>query len=282
LSQLNKHEDALVNAMNSVILIQNELLKVALPKLSDQQKEQKMNGLETDADGRKKGSLGERLTILSIAYHNFAVELEYLNKYEQSMRTYEKAYEFSNTYLGPENHVSQNLKKVLDTARETIEQKLHKIKKDDRIAAEVASKKETLKGARKEYQIKNSALATKKNQPTESQKKLRPSAASKTPAAQETTNNLQKPRGADRIENEGMPQRDKKAAHPDYRMDSKRSESKEDGAMNRSGAEGMQNDRGDRDNPAKKNWTGLVSAGGDDSDHQDPDEMGEENDHSVD
>lgn len=31
---------------------------------------------------KKKGSLEERMTILSIAYHNLAVEHEFLNDYE--------------------------------------------------------------------------------------------------------------------------------------------------------------------------------------------------------
>src|SRR3990167_8674403 len=35
LSKLNRHEDGLANAMNSIILIQEEMLKEALPKLSE-------------------------------------------------------------------------------------------------------------------------------------------------------------------------------------------------------------------------------------------------------
>jgi hypothetical protein len=84
LSQLNKHEDAMVNAMNSVILIQDEMLKTALPLLIEHNKEQQRSGGHNlkfgESQSRKKGTLEERLTILSVAYHNYAVELEYLNK----------------------------------------------------------------------------------------------------------------------------------------------------------------------------------------------------------
>lgn len=84
LSQLNKHEDAVVNAMNSIILVQDEILKSALPLLIEHNREQQRTGGQnidfTEHQSRKKGTLEERLTILSVAYHNFAVELEYLNK----------------------------------------------------------------------------------------------------------------------------------------------------------------------------------------------------------
>lgn len=64
------------------------MLKEALPLLAEQKKHEAMNqqGLENEQsdDGpngsKKKGSFEERLTILSIAYHNLAVELEFLNK----------------------------------------------------------------------------------------------------------------------------------------------------------------------------------------------------------
>jgi hypothetical protein len=74
----------MVNAMNSIILIQDEMLKTALPLLIEHNKEKHRSGGHNldfgEPQTRKKGTLEERLTILSVAYHNYAVELEYLNK----------------------------------------------------------------------------------------------------------------------------------------------------------------------------------------------------------
>lgn len=183
LSQLNKHEDALVNAMNSIILIQDELLRNSLPKRDDRGKEQRMgNEHGGGGEGKKKSTTEERLTILSIAYHNFAVELEHLNKYEQSLRAYQKASEFSEMHLGPENQISQNLKKVYDTAKVTIDGKLAKLKKDADGAQAKGGKNKTTStnkdavNAKKDFMIRNSGLADKKASTAESRKRITPSA----------------------------------------------------------------------------------------------------------
>lgn len=42
----------------------------------------------------------ERIPVLAIAYHNMAVELEYLKRYEESIATYEKAVNFARNKLG--------------------------------------------------------------------------------------------------------------------------------------------------------------------------------------
>lgn len=56
----------------------------------------------------KIDSLKERLTILSIAYHNLAVEFEYLKNTKESLATYEKAFKFAQN-LGVKSDVAKNL-----------------------------------------------------------------------------------------------------------------------------------------------------------------------------
>ncbi len=119
---------ALVNAMNSIILIQEELLSTTLPRGQDKNRDNAPN-YDKEDNSKKKKSLEERLTILSIAYHNYAVELEYLGKYQNSLRAYHKASQFSEIHLGPENPVSQNLKKVFEDAKPKIEERMTKKKK---------------------------------------------------------------------------------------------------------------------------------------------------------
>ena len=42
----------------------------------------------------------ERLLVLAIAYHNMGVELEHLERFEESIAIYEKAVKFSEKNLG--------------------------------------------------------------------------------------------------------------------------------------------------------------------------------------
>ena len=42
----------------------------------------------------------ERIPVLAIAYHNTAVELEFMKRYEESVATYEKAAKFAKKHLG--------------------------------------------------------------------------------------------------------------------------------------------------------------------------------------
>lgn len=64
LSQLGRHKEALENVLFSVTLLQEEIF-----------------------NAEKVGT--ERLLVLAIAYHNMAVELEHLERFEESIATYE-------------------------------------------------------------------------------------------------------------------------------------------------------------------------------------------------
>lgn len=66
LSQLSRHDEAHQHAMLSIILVQDELLKLTLDRLV---KEDNMNVVSDD-----------RLAVLAVAYHNLGVELEHLQR----------------------------------------------------------------------------------------------------------------------------------------------------------------------------------------------------------
>jgi tetratricopeptide (TPR) repeat protein len=76
LSQMGKHELALQHAMKALILIQDELIT----KIMDQE-----NG------NQEVKKPEDRLTVLCIAYHNIAVEQEFLKQYQASLNSYAKA-----------------------------------------------------------------------------------------------------------------------------------------------------------------------------------------------
>lgn len=56
----------------------------------------------------EKEKLTEKISILSIAYHNLAVELEYLNRKDESIMAYKKAISFAKKYLGDDNALTKN------------------------------------------------------------------------------------------------------------------------------------------------------------------------------
>ena len=93
LSQLNKHEEAMKNALLSIVLLQDEFMNVQLSKKKKNNQENNEEGagnkkekVEDDEDllaereREEKKTMGDRAAVLAIAYHNLAVELEFLKR----------------------------------------------------------------------------------------------------------------------------------------------------------------------------------------------------------
>lgn len=68
LSQLNRHKEALQHVLISIVLLQDEFLNAKNEKSTKRKEENQKNTLE------------DRVSVLSIAYHNLGVELEYLKR----------------------------------------------------------------------------------------------------------------------------------------------------------------------------------------------------------
>ena len=64
---------------------------------------------------------------MAIAYHNMAVELEHLERFEEAIAIYEKAVRYCEKNLGEENGMTEKLRNVLENAKEC-----HQSKKVDR------------------------------------------------------------------------------------------------------------------------------------------------------
>ena len=107
LSQLDKHEDALQHSMLSVILLQDELLQVALAKLKKSE---------------SKDVSEERLAVLTIAYHNMGVEFEHLKRLDEALKIYNKALKISTDYLQDNTQLVSNMTRVVSSANEQIEE----------------------------------------------------------------------------------------------------------------------------------------------------------------
>lgn len=89
LSQLDKHEEALEHVLMAIVLLQDEFVfaEMAARKRQSQSLNQSPNGNgdnnENYEQGAKKATnkkLEDRAGVLTIAYHNMGVELEFLKR----------------------------------------------------------------------------------------------------------------------------------------------------------------------------------------------------------
>ena len=60
------------------------------------------------------------MIVLCIAYHNIAVEQEFLKQYQASLNSYSKAAQSAQKYLGESHPMTNNLSDVLDQATNKI------------------------------------------------------------------------------------------------------------------------------------------------------------------
>merc|ERR1719161_3314214 len=97
-SQLGRHTEALEHAQAALILLQDELFSSS----------------SEEAQAPPK----ERVAVMAIAYHNVAVEQEYLKKYELSIQSYRKALEIAEKHLGPDKGITHVLQDVSTKARQ--------------------------------------------------------------------------------------------------------------------------------------------------------------------
>lgn len=93
---MGKHELALQHAMKALILIQDELIsKVPLSNQDGSSQDMTMqpDGSQLSMSGLPQQSRKpeDRLIVLCIAYHNIAVEQEFLKQYQASLNSYAKA-----------------------------------------------------------------------------------------------------------------------------------------------------------------------------------------------
>jgi hypothetical protein len=191
--------------------------------------------------------------------------------------------------------VSQNLKKVYDTAKDTIQKKLTKLKKEDKSKkGESAQKAKEIK-EKKDFILKRTPLAEKRP-PTDSRAKIKPHMGSSSANVKDkdgdkpegNKNVLQKPGLGATLGNDGLPKLDKKPNAMDHLQETKRSDSRDERQMNGSASDRLQNDshshlrklpdkgRDERDRRNNPQWDGMLSSKMEDSDRVDPDEMGEE------
>ncbi len=71
--------------------------------------------------GEAKRLPKERVAVLAIAYHNLAVQEEYLGRFQECLSTYEKAVKVIKTHLGEDSPLVADLARSLENARAQVQ-----------------------------------------------------------------------------------------------------------------------------------------------------------------
>jgi len=103
LSQLNRHAEALSHAQSAMIRLYEILSPMMIQgKFSKQPLDEEQS---------------EQVLVLCIAYHNSAVEKEYLKKYEGAMRAYMEGYDWASGFLSPDHQLIEIMKSSIEAMR---------------------------------------------------------------------------------------------------------------------------------------------------------------------
>lgn len=99
LSQLNKHTEAVEHAKAAVLHCQKQLL----------------------VDPDDQAATDEKIIVLGIAYHNLAVEFEFLANHDKCLQWYNKALMLANEHIGPDQDVTKCFRQSYREAKRKIE-----------------------------------------------------------------------------------------------------------------------------------------------------------------
>jgi tetratricopeptide (TPR) repeat protein len=120
LSQLQRHADALYHAQSALIRIYEILSPLMLS-----------GKLSTNGHGDEKH---EQVTVLCIAYHNLAVEHEYLKNFEAAICAYAEGARWAAGFLGPGHQLIDILRKSLDAVKAKLPPNSGALKRADELA----------------------------------------------------------------------------------------------------------------------------------------------------
>jgi len=118
LSQLGRHDAAMEHARRAIMIVQSTLLMHFLPN----KEKKKKAGLASESlqNVQVTKEFKDRIAVLTIAYHNLGVELEYMKLYLESVESYRMAKEFAEKYLGSNDDITLNLTNIYTRAKAEI------------------------------------------------------------------------------------------------------------------------------------------------------------------
>mmetsp|Transcript_12965 Transcript_12965/g.20080 ORF Transcript_12965/g.20080 Transcript_12965/m.20080 type:complete len:114 (+) Transcript_12965:458-799(+) len=109
------------HAHSAIVTVQASLLMVFLPdKRNVKAKSKHELDVELEMKEEVKKEFKDRISILAVAYHNLAVEQEFLKLYSEALESYRQAKTFALKYLGLEDGIYKNLNAVYDKAKQEL------------------------------------------------------------------------------------------------------------------------------------------------------------------
>jgi hypothetical protein len=91
------------------MIVQSTLLMMFLPNKDKVKKDSKLQA-------KQEKEFKDRIAVLTIAYHNLAVEQEFLKSFNEAVESYRLAAEYAEKYLGATDGITINLKTIYDKA----------------------------------------------------------------------------------------------------------------------------------------------------------------------
>ena len=114
LSLLGRHEEALHHAYQAILLIQTSLMVDFMPGVGpDDIWPEVTNSTDGFADQR---ALKDRISVLTIAYHNLGSQQEFLNRDDDAIRSHKASWQMARRYLGGKDEITKKFYAVFRQA----------------------------------------------------------------------------------------------------------------------------------------------------------------------
>ncbi|TYZ67287.1 hypothetical protein PybrP1_007224, partial [[Pythium] brassicae (nom. inval.)] len=129
LSQLGKHQQALEQAQEALIILQEEFFlakqppsgaKGASTAQSDSKGEGALAPQSSVSSTSQPQQQADRAAVMCIAYHNIGVEQEFLKDYANSVASYKKGVGLAEQYLGVDHAIATTVRNSYLAAKRTI------------------------------------------------------------------------------------------------------------------------------------------------------------------
>jgi hypothetical protein len=135
LSTLGRHDAALLQAQNAIIILQSSLLMIFLPERREDDPVHfkgkhafHVKEVRQDKKDELKNDFKDRISILAVAYHSLGVEQEFLKLYPESLLSYQQSTAFAWKYLGSHDGLTKSLVDTYNKAKTMIEAHMKKQK----------------------------------------------------------------------------------------------------------------------------------------------------------
>ena len=140
----------MLHAHQAIIIVQSTLLMYHLPHRripGSKQRAKNEDMIKESTEATKE--FKDRISVLTIAYHNLAVEQEFMHMYYEAVASYQMARDFANSYLGTDDNISKRMSEIYEKAKDEIEIKMNKIKQSEEKLSQARNKQRAMSSSAK-------------------------------------------------------------------------------------------------------------------------------------